>query len=519
MSNQSFDNLVKQKASEHEAPVPSGVWEAIVKEKKKKRYPAFWWVTGAALVLIVISFSLLHTSAGNKDSIADQQTGITRKTAADPKEESTETSSNIVKDANPVSPDKIENNNLPSSPAQTPVASDGTNTVVNESPIVTNNQTSSLSISTSFKTSKENKLINKLSKQNKVNTSTDFNTPVTTGIAGGKQTATEKNNGIYPSEYAATNITIYPSSISSGDNAVTDLVIGSENNLSTIGRNGYPLLTKQWNDLSLHHPAVAYNMVNPAPAAIRKLRIKPTRWSMDINIIPFQPIQQKQSLASLSRTTTTDMHNTEYKPDQVTTVLKPALAYGISIHKKITNKVIAGLGLQYAVIKEHITLNGKETNTSYEVVQRLDNSGPTPVLVNDTVAAITTGTRTINAINSYRLLEIPILIQYTVIEKPSWSLRLNGGVQLGISARYHNSINGKLIPEYFAGDHPQNGTAMRLGFLAGMRFTNRLTSRYQLFAAPYLRFSTGSYGVSTLINNKPIHQGGISLGLSYKIGN
>jgi hypothetical protein len=523
MSNQSFDNLVKQKASEHEATVPSGVWEAIVKEKKKKRYPAFWWVTGgAALVLIAISFSLLHTSAGNKDSIADQQTGITRKPTEYPKEESTETSSNIVKDANPVSPDNIENKNL-SSPLslQTPVASDVTNTAVNESPVISAkklNQTSSLSISTSIKTSKENKLLRTISKQNTPSTSPDFNTPVTTAIAGSKQAAAEKNNGVDLSEYAATNITISPVSISTGENAGTDL-IGSENKLPMMGRNGHSLLTKQWNDLSLNHPAVAYSMVSPAPATIGMIRIKPTRWSMDISMTPFQPIQQKQSLESLSRTTTSGMHNTEYKPDQITTVLKPALAYGISINKKITKKITAGAGLQYAVIKEHITLNGKETNTSYEVVQRLDNSGPTPVLVNDTVTAITTGTRTINAINSYRLLEIPILIQYTVIEKPFWSLRLNGGVQLGISARYHNSISGKLIPEYFAGHHPQNGTAMRLGFLAGMRFTNRLTSKYQLFAAPYLRFSTGSYGVSTLINNRPIHQAGISLGLSYKVGN
>jgi hypothetical protein len=519
MSNQSFDNLVKQKASEHEAPVPAGVWEAIVKEKKKKRYPAFWWMTGAALVLIVISFSLLHRSAGNKDVIADQLTGITHKTAEYPKEESIETSPALTKDVNPVNPGKIENKKLSTSLSpQSPDATDVTNTRVDKSPATTSkklNQTSSLSISTSFKTGKQNDLLKTSPGQKTLNASTEINTILNST----EHTVSKENIASELSKDAATNFIISPSSISPTENESIRSLSASEKKLTVMGRNGHPLLTKQWNNLSLSHPAVAYNMVNPAPAAISKLRIKPSRWSIDISMTPFQPIQQKQSLLSLSRTTTTGMHNTEYKPDQVATVLKPALAFSIAINKKITKKITAGVGLQYAVIKEHITLIGKETNTSYEVVQRLDNSGPSPVLINDTVAAITTGTRTISAINSYRLLEIPLLVQYTLIDKPSWSLRLNGGVQLGISARYHNSINGKLVPEYFSGDHPQNSTAMRLGFLAGMRFTNRLTSRYQLFAAPYLRFSAGSYGMGALINNRPVHQAGISLGLTYKIGN
>jgi hypothetical protein len=521
MTNQSFDNQVKQKATEHEAPVPAGVWEAIIKDKKKKRYPLFWWITGSALLFVVVGFGIRYMLVDSQAELTRQETKDIQKANVLPKDDK-----NTALDTPPAStassyiPDATDKNIVV--PVAVQKASSGNDvTVKQDQSAVTNNQqsnqTSSISIVSIPVKSKKSPLAKSLSQQRNIVTTHGNNSKHNTDIVvAGKKQVPVKNSGGSVSNDSEPNAPTYSSVLLTPANSNSDPVIISEIKLTTWSRNGYSLLNKQWKDLTVNHPAIAGNMIKPLTPAIKRIKIKPSRWSIDISVIPFQPIRQKHSLLSLNRTTTDHMHTADYKPGEIATTLKPSVAYSLGINKKINKYITIGSGLQYTVIKEHINLSGKETNTSYQVVQRLDNSGPSPVLITDTVASVTTGTRIIGAINSYRFLEIPLFIQYTLIEKPSWSLRLNGGVQLGISSRYHNSIKGRLVPEHSPGSPPQNNTAMGIGFFTGVRFTNRLTRKYQVFAAPYLRLSTGNN--NAIINNRSIHQAGMALGINYKIG-
>ncbi|MEO8771938.1 MAG: hypothetical protein ABI402_17710, partial [Ferruginibacter sp.] len=50
-----FDNIIKQKTNNHEAHVPPGAWDNIIKKEKKRRFTFFWWTAG----ILLCAFSLI----------------------------------------------------------------------------------------------------------------------------------------------------------------------------------------------------------------------------------------------------------------------------------------------------------------------------------------------------------------------------------------------------------------------------------------------------------------------------
>jgi hypothetical protein len=225
----------------------------------------------------------------------------------------------------------------------------------------------------------------------------------------------------------------------------------------------------------------------------------------------------QQELLSVDRTTTIGMHKSEYKADNIKTQLQPSMMYSISVRKKINKRVHIGAGLQYGVIKEELTLSGKEINTEYRVVQRLENGSSGPFLRTDTVAVVTSGIRTIDAINSYRFFDIPLSLQYMLMEKPGLSLRLTAGVNLGLYSRYNNSIAGELQAVTSSGTLSKQQSTVRTEFFTGLRLSRPLFRGAEIFAEPYLRFNAGKYA-NTVINNKSVHQVGMGIGLSFQLG-
>src|SRR5688572_5858308 len=73
MKNDSFDDIVRKKALDHEGPVPPGTWEAIARKKKKrKRYPLFWWIAGISLLLGTTSLFYIKQYEVKSKGIANE---------------------------------------------------------------------------------------------------------------------------------------------------------------------------------------------------------------------------------------------------------------------------------------------------------------------------------------------------------------------------------------------------------------------------------------------------------------
>jgi hypothetical protein len=185
----------------------------------------------------------------------------------------------------------------------------------------------------------------------------------------------------------------------------------------------------------------------------------------------------------------------------------------------MNQRLTLGIGLQYAMIKEKVDLAGQETRTTYHEVQRLATGSGGPQLILDTVVSTNSSLLRINALNSYRLLSIPISIQYDLLQNRRWSLKVNGGLLATISGSYHNKIQGKLVPFDSQGIHAvRENSKSSFDLFAGLRFSRNYSS-FRLFAEPVLRYNINGYNFDAMINRKFIHQAGLSMGITYLVGN
>ncbi|MBL0356086.1 MAG: hypothetical protein IPP72_04010 [Chitinophagaceae bacterium] len=201
----------------------------------------------------------------------------------------------------------------------------------------------------------------------------------------------------------------------------------------------------------------------------------------------------------------------------VSTSIDPSVAFSISARRELSKKLTVGLGLQYLLLKENITVSGKETNTAYSVVQRLVNGSTGPELINDTVATVTEGTRNINAVNSYHLYSIPVFIQYHFVQKRSWSLAAVGGMYINISSSYQNEINRDAAAMLTAIPAAASKKTIGLDIFAGLRFGKSIGNKIEFFALPSMRWNLGKYNIKNSLLNKTINQAGLSIGISYKV--
>lgn len=499
MNNQSFDSEVRDKMSGHEMPVPAGTWEAIEQKKKKRRFFVFWWVTGVGILLLGVT--------GGRAIINNKKgTNAVAVNTAGQKETVNSNDTHVMNE-------KTGNNKYNDQPNTTDVTSSTINTGKDEK-----NKDEGDNISTNDNTdltSKPNALINHEDKNS---------IQVSPGTTGKKKR--QRTNEISNEPSAETNnITTagkQPEYIIS-DDQIQQVQLPAIRNVRIIDRadlinNNYgnKMTIGDFIKKSISPDSVVTNDVRESASNL--LKSKRSSWMIDVAVNSFMPVRQQQSLTAISRTTINPMHTAEFRADKISTRLQPALSYSVTLRKKINNTIGIGAGVQYTVIKEIISLSGKETNTHYSVVQRLENGGSGPRLVNDTVANVTTGTRVINAVNSYRYFNMPLSLQYMLVNRHNWSLQLNGGIDIGLYTKYNNSINGPLIAENAAGPvaFKQNNT-IKTGFFTGLRFSHALNKNIQWFAEPYLRFNAGRYG-NAIINNRAVHQAGIGVGLSFNIG-
>jgi hypothetical protein len=502
MTNQSFDNQVKEKMSEHESPVPAGTWEAIANQKKKRRYPVFWWLTGAGILILGIAGGkMLLDKRNEKKPVVIVEQKVTTKT----QQEKANAVAGSGNNTNPV------------------------NQEINDSivlPVTGNTGTATSTIN--GKTVQPNSTLAGVSTTEPVQPSFTAQQRENNSIAvdldpANKKKKTSKPVSENPGIARIEKLEGKPD-INTDDGDIS--FIPGESKRVSKKVDAASLLTNKPAVLALHGNFLTTNLPTNDSALTNEVKrsaallIRPKKptWSIDVSVNPFMPAREKQSLTAINRTTVSPLHLAEFKADKIKTKLQPALSYSIILRKKFNKKIGLGVGLQYAVIKEDITLSGKETNTAYQIIQRLENGGTGPRLVDDTVANVTTGTRVINAINSYRYLDLPLSLQYMLIDRPYWSLQLNSGINISLYSKYNNSISGNLVAENASGIiAAKQGTTIQTGFFAGVRYSHYLTKHIQWFAQPYLRFNAGRYA-NTVINTRSVHEAGVGLGLSFNIG-
>jgi hypothetical protein len=553
MKNYSFDNIIKEKALGHEAPVPADAWNNIKNKKKKKRYGFFWWMFVLLIVAGLGTFGIYEST--NKDkgdrSLADNKgnaTGIKTNNASGTDKNSSGSSTSttadsitgndkIVKDF-AVTPqqDKQENKTV----TVTAVNSDLVTEVIRSAArknVNINKEKIQQPIKKNAYTVTGKKVNDKLKNDDNTIAVQDVNTSLVNNnlkLKKGKKKYPVGKNNDQPGDETWTNVKSKQRSaartkinVQAPDVADTD-----ENN--TLDKDEVAVITSQENGKAIvtitvpdtkkdsvtstvknKVPATDTNVIAISKPAVPK-KAKKNKLFIDISTTPFIAVQQNAKLLSIKRTTTTPLTKAEFTADDISSRVNPSFSYTLAVRKQLNKQLFLSTGIQYSKLKESIHLSGNEINTTYAVVKRLNGSGS--ALIDDTVATVTNGTRIINATNSYDFISIPISAQYTLWENKLWSLSVNGGVYLNIKTIYKNSIKGELVPQYASGaSATQKKNTMTTDIFAGIRLARTISSKWQLYAAPTFQVNFMRYNMPEMINYKFIHRAGITIGLSYQL--
>jgi hypothetical protein len=504
MKNDSFDDIVRKKALDHEAPVPSGTWEAIAQMKKKrKRYPLFWWITGMSLLAGAVMLFYIKQYEFKSNGTANE-TLSKQQTVSHNSGQTVFGKNDAKQNHNPVSRIMVEVSGATVKEKETlswPIA-------VEPGKENTGEKSNRIKKDNSITRSSQNEEFRKNQAElpggqyfyfgaipNDRTSSSPGNTDITRVDKEAFDVSFSQRNLSFSSDYfkwGKTAEIITPTKKIKGftdTDSLMRLRLDSVHNLIT----------------------------QMMPSAANKL-FKNNKLTFDISVTPFLPLQQSEPVFYLSRTNTGNMEKSEYKTDKIRIRPKPSVSYAISIHRKMNQRLSLGIGLQYAMIKEKVDLAGQETRTTYHEVQRLANGSGGPQLILDTVVSTSSSLLSINALNSYHLLSIPISVQYDLLQDRRWSLKVNGGLLATISGSYHNKIQGKLVPFDSQGMHSvRENSRNSFDLFAGLRFSRNYSS-FRLFAEPVLRYNLNGYNFDAMINRKFIHQAGLSIGITYLVG-
>lgn len=499
-----FDSIIKDKANSHQAPVPPDAWNNIVQQKKKRRFVFFWWSSIALLLFTVASTAYL---VGKEKPDASFTAAISEL------------------------PSITENNSAAPGALQPVVSSTTDSTQPTTSAGAVNNTATKDLASTEAAADPQTKTTAaKMSATAEQALPGTYDDPV-----AGKPSSKTKISQALTAAYKRRKKNTKAITWSQNNDEEPEEIVAAEKNSNPVGEPA-ALDRIQVRVLEIAAPKTAIattphsKITEPAvpkqATAITQDKKKKTdhpnqpgkqHWFVDAGVTPLLPLQQYDKAVSFDRTSFSNNNLRVFSANLVNSSIENSMAFSIAIRRQLNQKIMIGLGLQYLLLKENIQVSGHETNTQYNLVQRLENGPTGPVLINDTVLTVTEGTRSITATNSYHLYSVPVFIQYNWVQKRSWTLSAVGGVFVNISSSYHNEINRNAAALLITNPAVEGKSNIGYDLFAGLRFGKTAGSKVEFFAMPCMRWNLDQFYIKNSFLRKTINQAGLSVGISYKI--
>lgn len=535
----SFDDIIQEKANSHEAPVPPGAWDNIVKNKKKRRFAFFWWTLAILISGLGIAGYYHYNIYKNNDSTLSknmmpvgseknnsgtlQPVEIPERKNNKEKENSSDENKVQITDENKkVQATKRTKDNITGDEKET---SKNLTTNNKKNNTLSRNKEIKISIENSntetASASKKNKsLQEKINAGSALRIKKDKEISDADLLAKNKQSKKQKGRSLIKTQAGETGIETESNTNEKKNNETTQNTERPKTVTDQITVTGETIPLKK--DLaadSISKKDVAKAPVeNKTQPKDKRKQSKKHPWFIDLGISPVFPIEQYDRSVSFSRSLLLNNQLSEFSGKLVNTSIDPSLAFSIALRKKISKKIMFGAGFQYLQLKENLHIAGTEKNTITNIVDKLIVGVNGPELVSDTVKTITEGTRDINATNSYRFLSIPVFIQYNFIQTRSWSLDIIGGTYITVNSLYKNEINKNAAALLTASSQtPGNKSNISFALSAGLRIGKMLSKRFQLFGIPSMTWNLGQQNIKNSMLNKKIEQAGVSFGLSYKL--
>ncbi len=547
----SFDDIIQQKANDHKAPVPADAWDNIEKKERKKRRVFFFWWTSAALLLglLIIGYYNYEGNKSSKQIVLSKTESKATNNEIEKIDNTGKDKSNQQQDAGNITAKSNQQQDVEKTTTENAL----TNASVPEKQVtggkldtntgkgLIDNKVDRVEQHKKQTTSKTNVPANAGNKQNKTNSSEkwfgkDINGNNEKEVLAVQKKTVKKDKGkaSIKTETGETGIAT-ESKKENNDVAVNDTkeneknipqqkqIIDDKKELIDITRPepvNTELVKKELavdsTKTTIASTAPDENKKQTSP--LKKKQAKKHAWFLDVAATPILPVQQYDKAVSFNRTLFSNNVKSAFVGNLVKTDINPSVAFSLSLRRSLSKKFFAGIGVQYLQLKEDITIKGTETNTKYEVVDRIVNGNNGPQLVSDTIEVVTGGERSISATNSYRFISIPVFVQYNFVQNRSWSLGMVAGTFINVFSNYRNEIDKHSSASLVnISQTIADKNKVSFSLYGGLRAGKMLGRRVEIFGLPSINWALGNQSVKNSMINKKIQHAGMSVGISYKL--
>ncbi len=496
MSENLFDNFLKEKLQNHASPVAEGMWERIHSRREKERRIGFWWNNYRGLGYGLVGVVLLATIFVARE-VSDHSFGVSEK---DTRQSQQQSSSNPQKD-NATNNAYLPNNNGNSNQQTKDEASLKKEDAI-QSPSNTSNP-------------------------DRQNALAKADQPITS--KAGKTTLLQNANAV-------------PQTSKVADNAGGILKSKNKrNNLAAIGLQS-PGLGLQKED------SEAYQATNPGEKeylninALKFLANKNSATSIHLNknlgklrgiTLTDCPsafgnrssnwyIEAFASPDYTMKRTNTNLLNEEYlRRKDSTESYNGAFTAGIRVSKTFGNHMLVKTGLQYSQINEKFNYQAENerrlvTVVTIRTIIRGNNPGDT-LTVRDTSIVEQIGYRVKTTHNRYSSFDVPVILGYEW-GNDDWRGSINAGVIFNVrSWQQGDVLDTSYQPLSFDKSSPVFKHNIGIGLYAGVSLIKPVADRWDVFAEPYLRYNISNMTSSNSPFNQKFNIIGINFGVRYKI--
>jgi len=203
---------------------------------------------------------------------------------------------------------------------------------------------------------------------------------------------------------------------------------------------------------------------------------------------------------------------------------KSKLGYtvGFRIIKPINDHLLFKTGLQYSQINENFiyTSENEIKTTTVVTVRNIILANGNTVTVSDTSILQQIGFKNNTVKNSFRSLDIPVLIGYQ-FGNDDLRIGINAGLIFNLSSSFKGVVlDSSLSPKPFSKEtNSVYKNNIGVGIYTGISITKRLTYNTSIFAEPYFRYNLSNSTTPLSTFNQRFSIGGLTVGLRLNLNN
>jgi hypothetical protein len=503
MTDNMFDNFVRDKLKDHQSPVPQGLWEKIERRKDSEPKGGFWLsrtTLFGGLLFIVLSmgagyFLLQDTTPGESNTPQLSETAAAKNGSV--------TSNTEANTATNPAGNQDQNNNEGNTPvtSNTGINGDHDGNKTGAVPGTGNDD-----IASTVKTNKNNHSANQsiaantndknnAAKTNYANRQKQDNSGLLLNKGAQKQKTNNASGGTFTSNIkvdAGAGISATP---------ITDNILSLSKGVTAYDLRTFSLGTKDKFDLS----QIRIFGID-CPTAGRPRR---NDWYLEVYGSPdiaMKSVSAKSNPAYVQKKDSTESTQLGYTA-------------GFRISKSIGDNLLVKAGLQYSQINERFDLRTENERriTTVITIRTVQTAAGTDTTVRDTTTLMQIGYNVQRTYNRYRSIDIPLLLSYE-FGNENWKFGLNAGVILNLHSWYNgqtlnDSLNVVSLNSKNNAVYKQN---IGLGVYAGFSIIKPVSNKFDVFAEPYFRYNLSNMAKGSAYTQK-FNAAGISLGIRYRL--